>query len=52
MKENNEKQQMIKIMSLGNGQVGKSSFILRFTDNKFKDKINHNKRKTIQIISL
>ena len=37
MSEDNEKQEKIKIMTLGNSQVGKSNFILKFTENKFEE---------------
>ena len=36
MNEENEKQEKIKIMNLGNHAVGKTCFILRFTENKFE----------------
>ena len=36
MDEENEKQEKIKIMNLGNHAVGKTCFILRFTENKFE----------------
>ena len=36
MIEENEKQETIKIMNLGNHAVGKTCFILRFTENKFE----------------
>ena len=36
MNENNGKKEKIKIMTLGNSQVGKSCFILRFTENRFE----------------
>ena len=36
MNEENEKQEKIKIMNLGNHEVGKTCFILRFTENKFE----------------
>ena len=36
MSEKNENQEIIKIMTLGNSQVGKTSFIMRYTDNIFQ----------------
>ena len=36
MKVNNGKQEKIKVMALGNSKVGKSCFILRFTENRFE----------------
>ena len=36
MSEKNENQEIIKIMTLGNSEVGKTSFIMRYTDNIFQ----------------
>ena len=36
MKVNNGNQEKIKVMALGNSKVGKSCFILRFTENRFE----------------
>ena len=37
MSEESESEERINIMSLGNSTVGKSSFIVRFTENNFKE---------------
>ena len=36
MSEKNENQEIIKIMTLGNSEVGKTSFIMRYTENIFQ----------------
>ena len=35
--ENNSEEECIKIMTLGNSAVGKTSFIIRYTDNSFQE---------------
>ena len=37
MTEESESEERINIMTLGNAEVGKTSFILRYTENKFQD---------------
>ena len=37
MVEENENEERINIMTLGNTEVGKTSFILRFTENQYQD---------------
>ena len=37
MVEESENEERINIMTLGNTEVGKTSFILRFTENQYQD---------------